>query len=175
MIQLPYRNVTRFFIPWVDVLTLLFCVFLIMQAVRGPETTGGPDTQLSAEELAERSRQERLRLQELRADAAQEQARLEILRQQKTALLHQNLAIHVLEIDPRNGELVYFAPERQVIDSSEAAQAYIRQRQKQNPAKEAYFIILYPRQRTGFPVFGQIQNYRQWFASVPYAIDVPAQ
>ena len=33
MIQLPRRSVTRFFIPLVDVLTLLFCVFLIMQAV----------------------------------------------------------------------------------------------------------------------------------------------
>ena len=30
MIHLPRRSVTRFFIPMIDVLTLLFCVFLLL-------------------------------------------------------------------------------------------------------------------------------------------------
>ena len=34
MIQLPRRSVTRFFIPLIDVLTLLFCIFLMMPAVK---------------------------------------------------------------------------------------------------------------------------------------------
>ena len=42
MLQMPRRSVTRFFIPLIDVLTLLFCVFLIMPLVRNP-TEEGPD------------------------------------------------------------------------------------------------------------------------------------
>src|ERR1017187_4625818 len=30
MIQMPRRSVTRFFIPLIDVLILLFCIFLLM-------------------------------------------------------------------------------------------------------------------------------------------------
>ena len=41
MIVLPKRSVTRFFIPLIDVLILLFCIFLLMPFVSGPpaETT----------------------------------------------------------------------------------------------------------------------------------------
>ncbi len=31
MIHMPRRNVTRFFIPLIDVLILLFCIFLLME------------------------------------------------------------------------------------------------------------------------------------------------
>src|SRR5205807_6608680 len=31
MIKMPHRNVTRFFIPLIDVLILLFCIFLLME------------------------------------------------------------------------------------------------------------------------------------------------
>ena len=34
MIQFPRRSVTRFFIPLIYVLTLLFCIFLMMPAVK---------------------------------------------------------------------------------------------------------------------------------------------
>ena len=34
MLEMPRRSVTRFFIPLIDVLTLLFCIFLMMPAVR---------------------------------------------------------------------------------------------------------------------------------------------
>ena len=33
MIQMPRRSVTRFFIPLIDVLILLFCIFLLMPLV----------------------------------------------------------------------------------------------------------------------------------------------
>jgi len=33
MIRLPQRSVTRFFIPLIDVLTLLFCIFLLIPLV----------------------------------------------------------------------------------------------------------------------------------------------
>ena len=34
MIQMPQRSVTRFFIPLIDVLTLLFCIYLLMPIVK---------------------------------------------------------------------------------------------------------------------------------------------
>ena len=34
MLEMPRRSVTRFFIPLIDVLTLLFCIFLMMPAVK---------------------------------------------------------------------------------------------------------------------------------------------
>ncbi len=34
MIRPPRRSVTRFFIPMIDVLTLLFCIFLLMPFVK---------------------------------------------------------------------------------------------------------------------------------------------
>ena len=34
MIEFPRRSVTRFFIPLIDVLTLLFCIFLLMPLVK---------------------------------------------------------------------------------------------------------------------------------------------
>ena len=45
MIELPRRSVTRFFIPMIDVLTLLFCIFLLMPMVKPPPsspTSAGP-------------------------------------------------------------------------------------------------------------------------------------
>ena len=38
MIRLPRRSVTRFFIPMIDVLTLLFCMFLLMPIIRENES-----------------------------------------------------------------------------------------------------------------------------------------
>ncbi|MEN9673721.1 MAG: hypothetical protein RL553_1986, partial [Planctomycetota bacterium] len=38
MIQLPKRSVTRFFIPLIDVLILLFCVFLFLPMVGQGDT-----------------------------------------------------------------------------------------------------------------------------------------
>src|SRR5439155_4759614 len=34
MIQFPRRSVTRFFIPLIDVLTLLFCIFMLMPMIK---------------------------------------------------------------------------------------------------------------------------------------------
>ena len=41
MIQPPHRSVTRFFIPLIDVLTLLFCIFLLMPYVKPVEAEAG--------------------------------------------------------------------------------------------------------------------------------------
>ena len=58
MIQMPTRSVTRFFIPMIDVLTLLFCIYLMMPMV---------DTSANAELDVERQKRED-RLRDLEAE-----------------------------------------------------------------------------------------------------------
>src|SRR4051794_8871495 len=106
MIELPRRSVTRFFIPMIDVLILLFCIYLLMPMVGGRE---------SPEAAAERRRMEdRLRLLEKErqlqgkdAEALPDELRrkLEELRKLKAKELQQRLAVRVLQIDAGTGKL----------------------------------------------------------------------
>ena len=54
MITQPRRSVTRFFIPLIDVLILLFCIFLLMPFVSRPE--GAKDVEPPPEDPAGRHR-----------------------------------------------------------------------------------------------------------------------
>ncbi len=171
-IQLPRRSVTRFFIPLIDVLTLLFCIFLLMPLVKNPDD-GAPDgakpgetpavspetAGLSAEELARR-------LQEARRE-------LERLRKEKIEVLQQRLAIQVVEIDATTGKLYYYDPDRVEITSAADAQKLIERRQRDAPGREVYFLILFPRQSSGYPEEGQVRQYERWFAGVAHGIDNP--
>ena len=42
MIEMPSRSITRFFIPMIDVLTLLFCIYLLMPMVSERATRSWP-------------------------------------------------------------------------------------------------------------------------------------
>ena len=76
MIQLPRRSVTRFFIPLIDVLTLLFCIFLLMPVIRPAEESEGEPAAPPGTPLTTRERQELERLrQESRLQRNVEQLR----------------------------------------------------------------------------------------------------
>src|SRR5579885_835387 len=103
MIQMPRRSVTRFFIPLIDVLTLLFCIFLLMPLVKAPAET--PEDGRPTTDGGERPGQESAKG---RDDTPEKlRAELEELRQAKKEVLQQRLAVRVLEIDPRTGRLYY--------------------------------------------------------------------
>src|SRR5436190_5264240 len=100
MIQLPRRSVTRFFIPLVDVLTLLFCIFLVM-----------PLAQSSEESLNEQLRAKEAEVEQLRksgGDPAALQAELDRLRRQ-LRLADRFPPTRVLEI-AADGRLLYRDP-----------------------------------------------------------------
>ena len=61
MIRMPRRSVTRFFIPLIDVLILLFCVYLLMPIVQTPSDAGDPTGGNSPLTQAERRELESLR------------------------------------------------------------------------------------------------------------------
>lgn len=171
MIELPKRSVTRFFVPLIDVLILLFCIFLLMPFVSGPgdpgtPTTGPtPDPEPLPKDVAELQRQ--------LADAKRRVDRL--LKERATP--GDRLSVKVLEIDGDTGKLFAFDPEspdpRQEVRDQADAQRLIDRQRRLAGTKEAFFLILYPRKLTGYPLQRQVDAYRRWFAGVPVGFDNP--
>lgn len=177
MIQLPRRSVTRFFIPLIDVLTLLFCIFLLMPMVRPAEGSAADLDklrQLQAE--LERLRREG---QVLTPEKEAELQRLQREREERLKGLQQRLLIRVLEIDPGSGKLYINDPERieirnqgdtrELIDRDSRAQAA-----QGTQRREVYYLILYPRVRKSpYPLREQREQYESWFADVAHGWDIP--
>lgn len=165
MIQPPRRSVTRFFLPLIDVLTLLFCIFLLSPVMRSPaqEGTGNVGE-------AERLRQQRTRLEQ---DVRQ-------LRMDRREILQGRLAVQVLQIDSQTGKLLAYSPsavaDRWVDVTRGNVQAIVDRARAHAGDKAVYFLILYPRPAHGeiaFPTLAQRREYDQWFAGVAHGYDIP--
>ena len=179
MIHLPHRSVTRFFIPMIDVLTLLFCIYLLMPMV---SATGE-----SEPDSMRREREEKLRA--LQAElvhkgqggeevAAKLRAEIEKLRQEKGRAVVERLAVRVLEIDPGTGHLFYRDPARiEVRNEADAHRLIDRDgRLKGLEKRELFYLILYPREpSSSFPTVGQKESYDRWFQGVALGYDVPGR
>ncbi|MCZ2342562.1 MAG: hypothetical protein LC104_12340 [Bacteroidales bacterium] len=171
MIHLPKRSVTRFFVPLIDVLILLFCIFLLMPFVSHPDATlqksnaqADPKPELSQD------------VTELQRQLAEERRRVERLLRERSHLANQ-INVKVLEIDSANGQLYSFdatspEPRQEVRDQSDA-QRLIDRHKRTAGAREVFFLILYPRELTGYPLQRQIDKYRRWFKDVPHGFDNP--
>jgi hypothetical protein len=173
MIQLPQRSVTRFFIPLIDVLTLLFCIFLVMPLAKGPE-----DTAADVAALEDQIRQKEQELEQIRAsgrDLPRElRDEIEKLRREKGKALQKRLAVRVLEIDSDSGKLYYRDPERIPVPDEATAHALIESDHRKLGQKELYYLILYPRSRgSTYPTVAQRQQYDRWFESVALGYDIP--
>jgi hypothetical protein len=177
MIQLPRRSVTRFFIPLIDVLTLLFCIFLMMPLVKNIGPASGAE---EAEAGADQIRRLQLEIDRLRNQGHELpealQAELERLRKERTQNLQDRLAVRVLEIDPKTGGLYYLDPDRIDITTPGQAQKLIdhdRERQKDGK-RELFYLILYPRDpKSVFPQVDQRRDYDGWFKDVAHGFDIP--
>ncbi len=169
MIQMPRRSVTRFFIPLIDVLTLLFCIFLLMPLVKAPAEAG--DDQRPAGGAGEEPKPGDDTLEKLRAE-------IERLKQEKKQPLQERLAVRVLEIDPANGQLFYYAPQRvEVRSEADAHDLILHDRQAIGEGgRELYYEILYPRDPASpFPLREQVKKYDEWFKEVAHGWDVPSE
>jgi hypothetical protein len=177
MIQLPQRSVTRFFIPLIDVLTLLFCIFLLMPMVKPAEGSA------AAAADPERLRQLERELEELRrqgqAPTPEMEEELKRLREEKITALQQRLFIRVLEIDAVTGRLSINDPERIEIRNQADAQELIDRDARAQAGsgaerREVYYLILYPRGRSSpFPLREQVEKYNSWFRDVAHGWDIP--
>lgn len=175
MIEMPSRSITRFFVPMIDVLTLLFCIYLLMPMVSDP----------SGESEASRLERERLlrQLEDERAkgktDFTEKQlADLERLRREKAQALKSRLNVRVLEIDAADGKLYYrgLKGARVEVRSQADAHELIKLDQERTGAerRELFYLVLYPRDpKSAFPTVGQKRTYDAWFADVALGYDVP--
>jgi hypothetical protein len=171
MIRLPERSVTRFFIPLIDVLLLLFCIYLLMPLAEGGE--GGDN--LTPAETREQAAQAKRDLERARRDLKEAGQRLAELNREKMHLLHERLVIKVLEIDPRSGKLYTYGDrgERIDIDSAQDADRLIRRQRQEIGTRDLYYLFLFPRQDTGYPEQGQFEQYERWFSGVAHGADNP--
>jgi hypothetical protein len=172
MIELPKRSVTRFFIPLIDVLTLLFCIFLLMPIVSPAEGAG--ETVDQAEELARLKRDnERLR-GEGGANLRRLTEELERLRREKAKVLQERLATRVLEIDGATGKLYYYDPDRVEIRNRADAVALLDRDRRKAKSRELFYLMLYPRGGSkDYPTRQQLEDYERWFDEVALRLDIP--
>jgi hypothetical protein len=189
MIQFPRRSVTRFFIPLIDVLTLLFCIFLLMPMVKpageAPEAANASAPNLAPGDAAARanlpgetqhpSQTTSLGQQNReRSESAKEREELERLRTEKINILQQRLFIRVLEIDPDTGKLFYREPDgvREIASQADALDLIARHKREAG-SRELYYLFLFPRRLTGYPEQRQLERYDRWFKSVAHGTDNP--
>ena len=136
---------TRFFIPLIDVLILLFCIFLLMPLFKASAESPAEDRTGDGEGKTERAAPDTARERNDTADRLREE--LERLRQEKGQSLQQRLAVRVLEIDARTGKLFFNDPERTEISNEAEAQALLQRDRRAigESRRELYYEILYPR------------------------------
>ena len=174
MLQMPRRSVTRFFIPLIDVLTLLFCIFLMMPAVKKISDVETAEAG-ARERLAEREKDLERQEKTVAAEKLQLRDQLDALRRETTNQVKKILAPRVLEIDPSNGRLFYrnSRGDREEIKNETDAQRLIQEEQgKPGGPDAAYFVIQYPPDPSSdLPTSEQGNNYRNWFAGVSVAFE----
>ncbi len=184
MIALPRRSVTRFFIPLIDVLLLLFCVFLLMPMVNEEEldkitqsASDLNDVVLSLEKELERRNQDLGKFEDLRPQLVElEKLRAEVERLRKERKqVAERMVFKILDIDRDDGALYYFDPLRpekeklRIADAKTAAQL-IEQHKSEAKGQELYYYFLYPRVESGFPTRQQAKEYGGWFIAVPNSL-----
>lgn len=166
MIQLPRRSVTRFFIPLIDVLTLLFCIFLLMpvmkQASDAEAREAKPDSPID------------------RAAWEKDRRELAWLKIELSKPIAERLYVKVLEIDGKTGKLYFRDGERQEIATSAQAKDLIARHQQEAGSLQVYYLFLYPYRERGQPVAGfpsgkQFALYNEWFVDVPHDFDMPGK
>lgn len=169
MIELPKRSVTRFFVPLIDVLILLFCIFLLMPFVSTPDSAKTGEPPDPAAELPKD-------LAELQRQLTDAKRRIDRLLKER-ASPGDRMSVKVLEIDGDTGKLYSFDPDgpdpRQEVRDQADAQRLIDRHRRLSGTKEAFFLILYPRKLTGYPLVKQLDTYRRWFKDVPVGFDNP--
>ncbi len=172
MIQLPKRSVTRFFIPLIDVLILLFCIFLLLPFVSNENEADTSTAELSDDPAVLKK--------QLRDALDAMKIRDEELRRlyEERARVAERTVVKVLEIDGDSGELFYFntegpRPERVKINSEAQTLELIARTKQTADGKPVYFLVLYPRQRSRFPTEPQVRSYEDWLKTVPNKFDNP--
>jgi len=184
MIHMPKRSVTRFFIPLIDVLLLLFCIFLLMPMVAEEAMQVEDEKRKTAHELLTR------RIQELEKEVAKQDAllkskgfddvaelrkELERLRKLVSASVQERLFMRILDIHPETGVVSYYDATRTGKDKTfpitdqKTADYLIEKHKRQAGARDLYYFFYAPGD-TGYPTIAQKNQLRAWFKGVAHSL-----
>ena len=149
----------------IDVLTLLFAIFLLMPYVKpgddvGPKLDPPAQNENVNDPNVLKQDIEKLKKERDRLTGDREKT----LRQQ---------VVCVLEIDGESGKLYHRGIQRQEIASQAEAFALVERERSAAIGREIYVLMLYPRELTGYPEQRQVTAYERWFADVPHGFDNP--
>lgn len=170
MIHMPRRSVTRFFIPLIDVLLLLFGVFLLLPMV---EEEG---KHMEAAEIKSATARLETRVKELEAMVKLEpeltkvaalKAELERLHKLITSPVRERIFVRIIDVD-KDGTLVYQDEARAGKDGplrltdEKLARYLIDKHAKQAGTRQLYYVFNIP--DDGRFRWGDLLRARQWFA-----------
>lgn len=182
MIHMPRRSVTRFAIPLIDVLLLLFCIFLLMPMVAEEATQVEEDKRKTAQELLA------TRIKELEGEVkdrdaiieskgleriAELQKELERLRKLTSAPVQERLFMRVIDIHPKTGAVSYYDSTRTGKDKTfeipdeKAAEYLIEKHRGQAGTRELYYFFYSPGD-SGYPTTRQKEELLRWFKGVSH-------
>lgn len=187
MLHMPRRSVTRFFIPLIDVLILLFCIFLLMEFNSETEVDRqvmivadqSESIDLLQSEVVRRTKElqqfeeDRPKLQEL----AKLRKELEALQKASLLSLQQRTFFRVIDIDRNDGTLSFYDETRpgkpRKLSNDNEAQKLIEDHQKEAAGREVYYYFMRTRPTdedirakklaSGYPTKGQITRYQAMF------------
>lgn len=191
MIHMPHRSVTRFFVPLIDVLLLLFCIFLLMpfasddESEKKLEEAGKIKEDIIAiSSEMERQNSDQASFEEARiamkdvAEFQRMKEQLDKLKKQVSENPQQRYNFFIIDIERKDGKLSYVdssGMRRQIKDAQDAKNLIASNKKdvSGNPklkGKSLYYFFLYPRPQGGYPVGKQVREYKEWFADVDHSL-----
>lgn len=170
MIQLPERAVTRFLVPFIDVLILLFCIFLLLPFVSAPaDPKPAADAPADLDTLREK-------LKKAEDELAVEKRRVDDWLKNPAASA-QRTAVWVIDVDGDSGELSYAAPDgppgRRFTLTRDTAAGYIELTRTRSRPQAVKYLFVCPRKPSRFPDKQTLADIEAWFAGESVTIDNP--
>ena len=182
MIQMPRRSVTRFAVPLIDVLILLFCIFLLMEFNSGEEVDKQTEvveqqtvSAATLQALLDRRTKELNQFEEDRPkliELAKLRKELEDLKAATQQTLQKQAYVRIIDIDGKDGTISFYddrrpkEPNLKITDAKSAHQLIERHKEEAR-GRVVYYYFLYPRAGKRFPTtVGQEEDYRDWFKGV---------
>jgi len=179
MIQMPRRSVTRFFIPLIDVLILLFCIFLLLEY--GNESKfdqQSADVELQAaidakniQTLIERGKEfekyEKLLPQLTELEKLRDE--VERLRGINQKNLQDRAMVLIIDIESKDGTISWYDETNAAmpilkITDAKVAQKLFDRHLLEAKGREVYYYFMPPRPLLGYPTAKQMRTYKDWFA-----------
>ncbi len=184
MIHMPRRSVTRFFIPLIDVLLLMFGIFVLMPITAETELEQRQDEaaergasaaalqQVLQDRLRELYRLEDLRPELERVDELKKE--IQLLRNLARQSLQQSLNVKVIETDPKTGAIYSYDATRAdqplvPIPDAKTAHELIAKDEKEAGGRHLYYQFL--RRRGPYPTQAQDREYARWFKGVATSLE----